>query len=87
MALGAVFALAAGSALAEGGPKPEAVDAFVQAVAAAGCVLDDSNRAGVLKAAGMGEPEAEVIVLVLVQDGRAVLEPDRLVLKTGGCGS
>lgn len=80
------FALvAAGPALAEGGPKAEAVERFVQAVATAGCIVTELNRKTVLSEAEMTEPEAEVIVSVLVQRGDGMLGPDSFTLKSGRC--
>lgn len=70
-----VAVLAAAPALAEGGPKPEEVSAFLAAVKAGGCTLDAGNQAAVLKAAGLTEDEAALVVQRLEDEGKLLSRP------------
>lgn len=70
----AATAAATGPALAEGGPKPAAVDAMAKAMTAAGCLVDQANQAKVLKSAGLTEAEGAAVIDVLVREGRARAE-------------
>ena len=83
-ALALLLALA-GPAMAEGGPSEDSIARLVQAIAAAGCTVDETNQAAVLAAAKMDETEAGVIVGQLVDEGRAVFEGAGLRLTTEGC--
>lgn len=77
--------LAAGAAVAEGGPSAESVARFEQAVAAAGCVVTEMNRKTVLAEAEMNETEAGVIAGWLVARDEADLTDTALRLTTGAC--
>ena len=83
-ALALLLALA-GPAMAEGGPSEDSIARLVQAIAAAGCTVDETNQAAVLAAAKMDETEAGVIVGQLVDESRAVFEGAGLRLTTEGC--
>lgn len=67
--------LAATPVLAEGGPKPEEVSAFLAAVKAEGCKLGPANQAAVLKAAGLTEDEAALVVQRLEDEGKLLSQP------------
>lgn len=79
------LALAATPVLAEGGPKPQEVSAFLDAVKAAGCRVDATNQAAVLKAAGLAEDEAALVVQRLEDEGKLLAQPDALVLPPEVC--
>ncbi|MCR8723274.1 hypothetical protein [Frigidibacter sp. ROC022] len=78
--------LAALPARAEGGPSAESQARLAQAIAAAGCVVNELNQRTILSEAEMDETEAGVIVSLWMTDGRAVPEGDsNLRLKIEGC--
>lgn len=85
--LAAGVALAAGQTLAEGGPQQAEIDVLVAAIAAAGCIVNEANRAAVLKASGLTADVAVGIVQRLSEQGLAVEAEGShaLRLKTGGC--
>ena len=78
--------LVAVQAVAEGGPRPEAIAAFVAAVTAAGCAVTPENQAQVVKASGLSGEVAASVVQRLEDDGRLIAMGDkRLVLQAGEC--
>lgn len=62
--------LAALPALAEGGPRPEEVAAFVAAVKAAGCVVSPDNAQNIIKASGLSPEEAAAASQRLKDQGK-----------------
>ncbi|MFC2967223.1 hypothetical protein [Acidimangrovimonas pyrenivorans] len=65
-----VLMLTAGTAVAEGGPTPAQVKALADAIASAGCVVNEDNQAQVLKAAGMTEDQGAAVIDRLAWEGR-----------------
>jgi hypothetical protein len=80
----ALVALAA-PALAEGGPSAESRERLAQAIAAAGCEVNEINQGTILDAAEMEEAEAGVIVSTWVEAGEAEYGDGTLRLLTGRC--
>lgn len=73
-------------ALAEGGPRPVEVAAFVAAARMAGCVVTEANADTVIAASGLSAEVAAAVVQQLEQQGKAVAQgADRLVLKPEVC--
>ncbi len=73
-------------ALAEGGPRPVEVAAFVAAARAAGCVVTEANADRVIAASGLSAEVASAVVQRLEDEGKATAQgADRLVLKPEVC--
>ena len=68
--LAAGLILAALSALAEGGPRPEEIAAFMAAVTAAGCVVSPDNAQNIIAASGLGPEKAAAASQRLKEQGK-----------------
>ena len=78
--------LVAQPVLAEGGPKPAEIAAFVAAVKAAGCVVTPENQEKVFAASGLAPEVAAAVVQRLEEQGKMVLDAgDRLTLTPEAC--
>ncbi len=77
--------LAAAQARAEGGPRPEEIAAFLAAVTAAGCVVNDSNEAKVVAAAHLTMDQASGVVQRLQDEGRMIAGPGQELRLKEGC--
>lgn len=72
-------------AWAEGGPSAEAVARLAQAIAVAGCEVNEINQGTILDAAEMEEAEAGVIVSDWIDAGEAVYADGTLRLLADPC--
>ena len=72
-----VAALVAHPVLAEGGPKPEEVAAFVAAVKTAGCHVAPDNTQQIIKASGLTPEVAAAAAQRLEEEGKLVVEADK----------
>ena len=86
LASAAGLMLTAGPVLAEGGPKPAEIAAFVAAVKAAGCVVTPENQETVFAASGLAPEVAAAVAQRLEDEGKMVLDAgDQLTLVPEAC--
>ncbi|OIQ69445.1 hypothetical protein GALL_489540 [mine drainage metagenome] len=71
-------------AFAEGGPTNAQVAAMVAAIAAAGCVVNDSNQKAVLAAAKLTPDEGAGVVVRLIDAKILTPEPGDVLRMAGG---
>ena len=72
----AALTLAGLPVLAEGGPKPEEIAAFVAAVKTAGCIVSPDNSQPIIKASGLSAEEASAVVQRLKDEGKMTVDKD-----------